>query len=191
MKNDIILFLAMLAIAWIGFNLLNERFGKKAAAVEVPAASGAAETNLIADTGAPVVNVSSSAAVNPATETVAPDEQQIKTMLKNRVDAWNDRNLDRYMADYRKFDSLSVTINGDVKKDWKPVYDVFASRFGPEMGTLRISDIEIELVGDYASIVAANWNLQQDSKVTNGRMNLVLNKVDSSWKIINEHLADK
>jgi len=45
MKNDIILFLAMLAIAWIGFNLLNERFGKKAAAVEVPAA-GAAETNL-------------------------------------------------------------------------------------------------------------------------------------------------
>jgi len=95
------------------------------------------------------------------------------------------------MADYRKFDSLSVTINGDVKKDWKPVYNVFASRFGPEMGTLRISDIEIEMVGDYASIVAANWNLQQDSKVTNGRMNLVLNKVDSSWKIINEHLADK
>ena len=192
MKNDIILFAAMLAVAWIGFNIVNERFVKKAADVDGQTIESSVNQSSVnqkptdrSDTSALSASPASADAVfgNP--------EQQIKSLLKNRVDAWNDRNLDRYMADYRKFDSLSVNIDGETKKDWQPVYDRFASQFGPEMGTLRISNIKIDMVGDDASIVAADWNLQQSEKVTNGRMNLVLNKVDAGWKIITENLTEK
>lgn len=190
MKNDIILFAAMLAVAWIGFNVVNERLVKKAAYVDGQTIESSANQK---PTDSPKTSASAASTFSPASADArfGNPEQQIKSLLKNRVDAWNDRNLDRYMADYQKFDSLSVNIDGETKKDWQPVYDRFASQFGPEMGTLRISNIKIDMVGENASIVAADWNLQQSEKVTNGRMNLVLNKIDAGWKIITENLIQK
>ncbi len=197
MKNDIILFAAMFAIAWMGYNLIDEQFGDRSgsgeAAVETPVTTDVASPDLMANPNgidASIVSASVASDTVPATSIVGSGEQQIKSMLKNRVDAWNVRNLERYMADYRKFDSLTININGETTKDWQPVYNRLAQQFCPEMGTLRIENMQIDMVGDVAAVVVADWNRQQKDSVTNGRMNLVLNKVDSTWKIIAETLTE-
>ena len=187
-KNDIILFLVMLAIALIGFNVVNERFSSEAPVIDTPATISPVSDDL----GTPAVNVSRSSSADAAVGQVGdPAEQQVKTMPKNRADAWNNRNLDRYMADYRKFDSLRVSINGETEKGWEAVYNFFEPKFGPGMGTMRLSNMKIHMVGELASIVTADWNLQQESRITNGRMNLVMKKIDTAWKITTENLTER
>ena len=95
------------------------------------------------------------------------------------------------MADYRKFDSLRVSINGETEKGWEAVYNFFEPKFGPGMGTMRLSNMKIHMVGELASIVTADWNLQQESRITNGRMNLVMKKIDTAWKITTENLTER
>ncbi len=181
-KNDLILFLIMLTVGLIGFNIFGEQFGSKGGVVDAPASN---------DDRAPMVDVSNSLKAEPTDiETVSLPERQVKSMLKNRADAWNNRDLDRYMADYRKFDLLRVSVNGKTEKGWESVRESFASQFGPEMGTLRISNIKIHMVGDFASIVTADWNLQQENRITNGRMNLVMKRIDAAWKITTENLTE-
>jgi len=188
-KNDVILFLVMLAIGLIGFNIVGEYFSD-AAASDTSLATRDVGDDLLA----PALNVSNSSRSTEGSDTSHVGEVgdlQVKTMLKNRVDAWNARNLVRYMADYRKFDSLRVSVNGETAKGWEEVSDFFEPRFGPGMGTLRISNMKIHMVGDFAAIVSADWNLQQENRITNGRMNLVMKKVDAIWKITTENLTER
>lgn len=181
----------MLAIGWIGFNIVNERFvsSSNEAAKEAPMT-----INPVSDyQDGPAVNASSSSSRNDTTISQTGDgaEQQVKAMLKNRADAWNNRNLNRYMEDYRKFDSLRVSFNGQTEKGWDAVRDFFEPKFGPSMGTLRIDNMKVHMVGDYASIVTADWNLEEENKITNGRMNLVMKKVDAAWRITTENLTER
>ena len=188
LKNSIILFVTMFAIGWIGFNIVKDNFDREAADMgKADAISPVGD-----DLDASAMNVSSSTSLVPDTSQGGGfAEQQVKSMLKNRADAWNNRNLNRYMADYRKFDSLRVSINGETEKGWEEVYDFFAPKFGPGMGTMRLSNMKIHMVGELASIVTADWNLQQESRITNGRMNLVMKKIDTAWKITTENLTER
>ena len=187
LKNSIILFLAMFAIGWIGFNIVKDSLDRKAVSTDAPAIDPVSD-----DLNASTLNVSaSSSPVADISQGGSGAEQQVKTMLKNRADAWNNRNLSRYMADYRKFDSLRVSINGETEKGWEEVHDFFAPKFGPGMGTMRLSNMKIHMVGEFASIVTADWNLQQESRITNGRMNLVMKKIDTAWKITTENLTER
>lgn len=188
-KNNLILFLVMLVIGLIGFNIFNEQFGSGAAAIDEPATTSSVSNSL----GSPAVNVSGSSNTKLADSQVEvsdPETQSVELMLKNREDAWNTRDLNRYMADYRKFDLLRVSVDGKTNKGWEAVRDYFVSRFGPGMGTLRINNVKINMVGDYASIVTADWNLQKDNMIINGQMNLVMNKVDAAWKVTTENITE-
>ena len=187
LKNSIILFLAMFAIGWIGFNIAKDSSNREANLVNTPGTISSVSEDLNASS---VNDAGSSSRVPSSSEGGGVGEQQVKTMLKNRTDAWNARNLNRYMADYRRFDSLRVSIDGETETGWDKVYDFFASKFGPGMGTLRISNMTIHMVGEYASIVSADWNLQQENRITNGRMNLVMKKIDAVWKITTENLSE-
>ena len=189
LKNSIILFLAMFAIGWIGFNIVKDNLERKAVSTDTPATNPVSDdlnvsTLNVSASSAPVADIRQGGGGGGA-------EQQVKSMLKNRADAWNNRNLSRYMADYRKFDSLRVSINGETEKGWQEVYDFFAPKFGPGMGTMRLSNMKIHMVGEFASIVTADWNLQQESRITNGRMNLVMKKIDTAWKITTENLTER
>lgn len=189
-KNNVILFLVMLVIGLIGFNVFNQQFGSGPADIE-----RSATTNPVSDDlGAPAADVSSTSNTGLADSQVEGGDletRQVESMLKNREDAWNNRDLGRYMADYRKFESLRVSVDGETKRGWENVGEYFASRFGPGMGTLRISNMKINMVGDFASIVTADWNLQEENKITNGRMNLVMKKVDAAWKITTENVTER
>ena len=181
-KNDIILFLVMLAIGLIGFNIIGAQFSGQDTAVD---------TATEIDDRTSMVDVSNSLTDDPSNiEGGDLAERQVESMLKNRADAWNIRDLDRYMADYRKFDLLRVSVNGKTAKGWEDVRQSLANKFGPGMGTLRIGNMKINIVGDFASIVTADWNLQQENKITNGRMNLVMKKIDGDWKITTENLTE-
>ena len=212
MKNDIFLFAAMFAVAWIGFKVANEQFSLSTTDVvaptnvdpqqQVPMNKGAGMTKAAAMTKA--AGMTKAATANTTSTTSSGDskhesenwvsaavspEAQIKSMIRNRVDAWNARHIERYMADYRHFDSLSVNFTGTTKNGWQEVHDFIKSEYEGDMGTLRLSDIKIDVVDDRAAIVVALWTLTRSQSVTSGRMSLVLNKVDSAWKITAENLS--
>ncbi len=181
-KNDIILFLVMFVIGLIGFNVVGAQLSSQDEVVDTPGAS---------DDLAPMAGTSSALRADPDDiEDGSPAERQIKSMLKNRADAWNNLDIKRYMVDYRKFDSLRVSVNGKTEKGWEAVRDSLVAKFRPGMGTLRISNIKVQMVGDFAAIVTADWNLQQENKITDGRMNLVMKKHDSAWRITTENLTE-
>ena len=193
MKNDIFLFAAMFAVAWIGFKMANEQFSQPTTDAVVPAAAEP-QQEVPATKVAAVTNVtvedSKHQSENWDHASVGP-ETQIKSMIRNRVDAWNARHIERYMADYRHFDSLSVNFSGDTKTGWEEVHDFIKSEYEGDMGTLRLSDINIDVVDERSAIVVAAWTLTRSANVTSGRMSLVLNKIDSVWKITAENLSER
>ena len=196
MKNDIILFAAMFAIAWIGFNGISERFSRKPVAPEdgqvVPTANPV--SNSAGNSSESVSSeVNSVPKIEPSTDPNFPigsPEHQIKSMLKNRVHAWNSGNFESYIAYYRNFDNLSVTIGDRKRKGWQSVFDFLKSEFNPQMGTMRISELEIDTVSDESAIVAGKWTLQQVNDVTSGQITSVLKRVEGTWKITAEHVAE-
>ena len=196
MKNDIILFAAMFAIAWIGFNVINEQFSPESVAPEdgqVISTVNPVSTiagNSTESSSAEVASVPDTEQSTDPNFSIGSPEHQIKSMLKNRVHAWNSGNFETYIAYYRNFDNLSVTIGDRKRKGWQPVFDFLKSEFNPKMGTMRIADLEIDTVSDESAIAAGKWTLQRENDVTSGRITSVLKRVEGTWKVTAEHLAE-
>jgi ketosteroid isomerase-like protein len=186
-KGSIFLFLVTLAVGWIGFNVVNERFGQTASQVD------ASVNNESASDDSESSN-ESSASSNKSNSTKGDGDsatRPVKTMLDNRTDAWNNRDLARYMADFRKFDALRVSVDGERKEGWDAVRDFYVSKFGRRMGTLSLSNLDINMVGDSAAIASADWTLVREDTIANGRMNMVLKKINSAWKITTESVTQR
>jgi len=115
LKNSIILFLAMFAIGWIGFNIVKDSLERKAVSTDTPVTNPVSD-----DLNVSTLNVSaSSSPVADVSQGGGGAEQQVKSMLKNRADAWNNRNLSRYMADYRAGYGHNATQQHEDSHGWR------------------------------------------------------------------------
>lgn len=221
MKNDLLLFVIMLALSWIGFNLVNEQFLKPDAADSVAPGGSTASGDLVADssmigkiktwfagTGTGSSNATTAVGAMDANQSSQPTEanknsdvqsgsveDQIRAMMQVRTEAWNRGDLEGYMGSY--MDSPSSTLNffGETKKGWRDIFDFLRKHYqlsgDQTMGTLAINSLHVDPVGSDAALVIGNWILKKPTDVTTGRMSLVLRKSKGTWKIIHDHTDRK
>ncbi len=88
-----------------------------------------------------------------------PDEEnakrQIAQILTRQTAAWNEGDLEKFMATYWKSKDLTFSGGGKTTRGWQGTLDRYRSRYAPpnEMGKLHFNKLEISIIEKNAALV--------------------------------------
>lgn len=127
-----------------------------------------------------------SSSVNPSARVA--DEAAILALLEAQDVAWNEGNIEGFMAGYLRSPDLRFASGGNITRGWDETLARYKARYGTgaEMGTLTTSDHEIEILSADAAIAHGKWQLDWQGKQPWGLYTLVLRKVDGDWLIVSD-----
>ena len=118
-------------------------------------------------------------------------EKEIRTLLDRQVEAWNNGDLEGFMAGYWNSDQLTFYGNGTVTRGWQATLDRYKKKYqsgGNQMGKLDFSDLDILPLGPRAAVARAHWHLVlPGNKEPRGLTTLVLRKLPEGWRIVHDH----
>ncbi len=118
-------------------------------------------------------------------------EQDIRQVLEQQVQAWNRKDLDRFMAGYWNSLELTFFAGGKLEKGWQSAFDHYRKTYqgeGREMGKFDFSDLQIEVLSPDSAFVRGSWHLtMSDGKTPHGLFTLIFKKFSEGWKIVHDH----
>jgi ketosteroid isomerase-like protein len=123
----------------------------------------------------------------------AAPEQEIRTVLNEQVAAWNRGDIPAFMEGYDKSESTTF-VGTAITKGHAQVLANYLKRYPTheKMGTLRFSDLEIQLLGsDYASVIG-RFHLDRTAEAGGeaaGIFTLLFHKTGHGWKVILDHTS--
>lgn len=133
-----------------------------------------------------VLAACASSGVSPSVE--AAEEAAILSLLEAQDVAWNEGDIEGFMAGYWRSPDLRFASGGNITRGWDETLARYKARYGTssEMGTLTTSDHEIEILSTDAAIAHGKWHLDWQGKKPWGLYTLILRKVDGAWVIVSD-----
>ncbi len=117
-------------------------------------------------------------------------EASVTAMLERSATAWNDGDLDAFMADYANAATTSfMTPDGPVYGP-EEIRARYASGFAADAhrDSLRFEDLNVRRLPPLIGLVTGKYVLHDDGKVTStGWFTLVLRRVGDGWRIVHDH----
>ena len=116
------------------------------------------------------------------------DQETIITIMKAQEDAWNNGDLDQFMAAYLQSDDLSFIGKKGITRGWDKTLENYKKGYPDRktMGTLEFDNIEfIDLKDHY--YVLGKWNLYRESDTLSGHYSLLWKNLNGQWLIIKDH----
>ncbi len=117
-------------------------------------------------------------------------ESSVTAMLERSAGAWNDGNLDAFMADYANTSTTSfMTFDGPVYGP-EQIRARYASAFATDAqrDSLRFEDLSVRRLPPLIGIVTGRYVLHRNGQVTStGWFTLVLRRVGDGWRIVHDH----
>ena len=177
MKNDILLFVVMFAVAWIGYNVAKDRLQ--------PAATEVVESEAVASNA-----IESAREKDPESTKAKTAEREIEKILIEQTRAWNRGDLYGFMEAYWNSEDLTMSGDGETTLGWGAVYSNYREKYPDgEMGKIDFKDIKTEMVGKEAAIVTGRFYHQLADEKVNGNFSLVVRKIFGLWKIVHDTTA--
>jgi ketosteroid isomerase-like protein len=143
-------------------------------------------SGLIAATAILLLAACASSSVSPSAR--AADEAAILALLEAQDIAWNEGDIEGFMAGYLRSPDLRFASGGNITRGWDETLARYKARYGTgaEMGTLTTSDHEIEILSADAAIAHGKWQLDWKGKQPWGLYTLVLRKTGGEWRIVSD-----
>jgi ketosteroid isomerase-like protein len=117
-------------------------------------------------------------------------EASVAAMLERSAGAWNDGDLDAFVADYANATTTSfMTSDGPVYGP-EQIRDRYASAFatGARRDSLRFEDLHVRRLPPLIGLATGRYILHRNDEVTStGWFTLVLRRVGNGWRIIHDH----
>lgn len=120
------------------------------------------------------------------------DRDAVTAVLGAQMTAWNEGNIEGYMAGYAKIDGLVFTSGAKIRTGWQATYDAFKAKYGQDpaaMGRLVFEIISIDPVGADGAVVLGTWVLTHSPSDGRGVFSLVLARRPEGWRIIHDHTS--
>ncbi len=120
------------------------------------------------------------------------EKQAIRKILDGQEAAWNRGDLEGFMKGYWKSDQLSFFSGNDRKAGWQVTLERYRARYqgeGKEMGKLRFSEVDIELLSLEAALVRGRFTLETSKGKPTGLFTLILKKRPEGWRIVHDHTS--
>jgi len=118
----------------------------------------------------------------------AADEAAILSLLEAQDTAWNQGDIEGFMAGYLRSPDLRFASGGNITRGWDETVARYKARYGTgaEMGTLTTTDHEIEILSADAAIAHGKWQLDWQGEQPWGLYTLVLRKTGGEWRIVSD-----
>ena len=116
---------------------------------------------------------------------------QVEQVLTAQERAWNNGDIDGFMAGYAKIPSLRFASGGTVTYGWQETLDRYKAHYPDRaaMGTLTFSDLDTTTLSADAALVFGRWHLKTTKGEPNGLFTLVLRKTSDGWRIVADHTS--
>ena len=113
----------------------------------------------------------------------------IKELLTEQVNAWNEGDIDRFMVTYWRSPKLTFSSGGQTTRGWQATLDRYKKKYHSRelMGTLRFDQIEVSVLAENVALCLGRWRLTRKEDEPHGNFSLILKKIDGKWRIVHDH----
>ncbi|GAA3553253.1 nuclear transport factor 2 family protein [Snuella lapsa] len=116
----------------------------------------------------------------------AKDRTAILDLIETQRQAWNNNDIETFMASYWKSDSLKFYGSNGVTHGWENTLARYKKSYPTKAhkGHLDFKINAITKINDGAYCVMGEYHLTRDIGNANGIFMIILKKIDGAWKII-------
>ncbi|PKV75691.1 YybH family protein [Pontibacter ramchanderi] len=127
----------------------------------------------------------------PAQHDAATAEAQVRDMLASQSACWSQGNLDCFMQDYWKSDSLLFVGKSGLTYGWQKTLDNYRKSYPDPaaMGRLTFDLKEMRHLAADHMLVVGKWHLQREAQLGDlqGHFSIILKRFPEGWKIVADH----
>ena len=124
---------------------------------------------------------------------IADAEAAVMEVLDMQARAWNNGDLNAFMAGYLDSPDTTYTSGGTIVHGYDALMKRYQDRYGNDrasMGTLSFSDVRVEQLGADFAYCSGLWFLRRDDKPElEGVFTLVWRRTPAGWRIIHDHTS--
>jgi ketosteroid isomerase-like protein len=129
------------------------------------------------------------------TNPVAQDEETAKASIRTMLDAqsacWSQGNIDCFMQDYWKSDSLLFVGKNGLTYGWQKTLENYRKSYPDPaaMGKLTFELKEMRQLSAESMLVVGKWHLQREENLGDlqGHFSIILKHFPEGWKIVADH----
>jgi uncharacterized protein (TIGR02246 family) len=121
----------------------------------------------------------------------ASDREAIEGLLAAQRTAWNEGDLDGFMAGYLRDTSLSFASGGEVQRGWERTMARYRTRYPDPaaMGTLAFHIQEVRPISADAALVLGGFELTETPRAGTGVFTLLVQRRPEGWRIVHDHTS--
>jgi ketosteroid isomerase-like protein len=120
------------------------------------------------------------------------DRTAILQVLSDQENAWNEGNVEKFMAGYWKSDSMQFIGRKGINFGWQTTLENYQKNYPDTvaMGKLRFDILKVNPVAADAAFLTGKFYLKRSIGDLSGIFTLVLRKIDGQWVVVYDHTAD-
>jgi ketosteroid isomerase-like protein len=117
------------------------------------------------------------------------DQTAIYNLLSSQSQAWNQGDLEGFMAGYWKNDSLCFIGKSGVTYGWSHTLSNYKKGYPDKtaMGKLQFTILHVQLLSSQYAQVIGKWYLTRTIGDLSGHFTLLLKKMGGQWLIVSDH----
>lgn len=115
----------------------------------------------------------------------------IQKVMDDQAAAWNNGDIDDFMAGYWKSEKLLFISGDNVTRGWQPTLDRYKKSYDTrsKMGGLKFSELEFTILSKTAAVVLGSWQLTREKDAPKGKFTLTFRKFNNGWRIVMDHTS--
>ena len=112
-------------------------------------------------------------------------------VLDLQVAAWNQGDIESFMAGYLPSEELRFTSGNEVQRGWKETLERYRRRYPDRaaMGTLAFEDLDVRVLSEHAAMVFGRFRLTREADEPTGLFTLLLELHGEQWLIVADHTS--
>lgn len=136
----------------------------------------------------PAVDSKSFDAANAAGVPAQSTEEIIRGVIAANAAAWNEGNLDAFMAGYANVADLMLVKNAVLTTGWSEVKAAYEQEIAANggMGRLSFNEIEVAMTTDDAATITGRYAIRRGGSASEGSVTFVMKRVDGRWRIVQD-----
>lgn len=117
------------------------------------------------------------------------DEKAIRDAMNEQLNAWNNGDINKFMATYWQNDSLMFIGKNGVTYGWENTKKSYLKSYPntAAMGKLDFKILEVKKLSVLYFFVVGKWHLTRSMGDDGGHFSLLFKKVKGKWVIVADH----
>lgn len=112
-------------------------------------------------------------------------------VLDEQVEAWNEGDIEGFMAGYLRSEELRFTSGNEVRRGWRNTLERYRQTYPDRaaMGTLAFEELDVRVLSEHAAQVFGRFRLTRKSDEPTGLFTLLVERHGDRWRIVTDHTS--